>query len=178
MVQQLRLYASNARDAASIPGRVTKIPHAAQCGQKSKKREGKNPTIIDSKTLIVQRDISGGKMQCFPKWDSNRPHWQKALCLWNDPHVYLSIYPSFFPLIFPLALFSFCSCHHIFQKWRHYMKRSQHCRLPSWRPARFDVLLPQVLCPGASFKEREEDAGYSAAVKTKHSVSHYFCLLT
>ena len=34
VVQWLRLHAANAGDLGSIPGQGTKIPHAAQCGQK------------------------------------------------------------------------------------------------------------------------------------------------
>ena len=37
VVQWLRLCASTAGDAVSIPGQGTKIPHAEQCGQKKKK---------------------------------------------------------------------------------------------------------------------------------------------
>ena len=33
VVQQLRLHAFGAGDVGSIPGRGTKIPHAAQCSQ-------------------------------------------------------------------------------------------------------------------------------------------------
>ena len=36
-VQRLRLCASTAGSAGSIPGRGTKVPHAAWCGQKVKK---------------------------------------------------------------------------------------------------------------------------------------------
>ena len=36
VVQWLRLCASNAGGADSIPGRGTKIPHAMQCGKKKK----------------------------------------------------------------------------------------------------------------------------------------------
>lgn len=58
----------------------------------------------------------GKKLPSFPKWDSNRPQWREAMCLWNDYHVYLFIYPSLFPLIFLPALFPFCSCHHLVRK--------------------------------------------------------------
>ena len=37
VVQWLGLSAFTAKGAGSIPGRGTKIPHAAQCGQKNKK---------------------------------------------------------------------------------------------------------------------------------------------
>ena len=37
-VQWLRCYASNTGGAGSIPVWGTKIPHAARCGQKKKKR--------------------------------------------------------------------------------------------------------------------------------------------
>lgn len=58
------------------------------------------------------------------------------------------------------------------------MKRRQHHGLPSWMPGGLDVLLSQVLFSGASFLEREEEPGHSAAVENKHFVSPYFCLLT
>ena len=61
MVQQLRLHASNARNAVSIPGRVTKIPHAAQCGQKSKKREGKKPNHYLTPKPELYKEISQGE---------------------------------------------------------------------------------------------------------------------
>ena len=38
-VQWLRLLASTTGGAGSIPGWGTKIPHAAQCGQKEKKKK-------------------------------------------------------------------------------------------------------------------------------------------
>ena len=38
LVQWLRLYTSNAEAVGSIPGQETKIPHAAWCGQKKKKK--------------------------------------------------------------------------------------------------------------------------------------------
>ena len=39
-VQWLRLYTSSAEGAGSIPGRGTKIPHAAWHGQKNKNKNG------------------------------------------------------------------------------------------------------------------------------------------
>ena len=41
MVQWLRLRASTAGGAVSIPGRGTKIPNATQCGQKNLKIKNK-----------------------------------------------------------------------------------------------------------------------------------------
>ena len=51
MVQWLRLRASNAGRAGSIPGRETKIPHAAQHGQKKKKEKRKKR---ERKTTDIQ----------------------------------------------------------------------------------------------------------------------------
>ena len=42
MVQWLRLHASNPRGVGSIPGRGTKIPHAAWRGQENVKKKRKN----------------------------------------------------------------------------------------------------------------------------------------
>ena len=47
MVQGLRLCASNAGDAGSIPGQETKIPHATQRSQKVKK----------NKKMKIKKDI-------------------------------------------------------------------------------------------------------------------------
>ena len=41
MVQWLRLHAANAGGTGSIPGGGTKIPHAAWCGQKVKKKKSR-----------------------------------------------------------------------------------------------------------------------------------------
>ena len=42
VVQWLRLHTFSARGVGSIHGQGIKIPHAAQCGQKKKKKEFKN----------------------------------------------------------------------------------------------------------------------------------------
>ena len=49
-VQWLGLHASNAGGVGSVPGRGTKIPHAAQHGQKFilKKTTQLNPMIVES----------------------------------------------------------------------------------------------------------------------------------
>ena len=45
-VQWLRLYSSTAEGAGWIPGQRTKIPQAAQCGQKIKRKIFKKPQEI------------------------------------------------------------------------------------------------------------------------------------
>ena len=42
-VQWLRLHASIAEGMGSIPGRGPKIPHATQCGKKTKKQKKTTP---------------------------------------------------------------------------------------------------------------------------------------
>ena len=54
----LRLHASNAGGAGSIPGRGTKIPHAVWCGQK-KNNNNNNLNFLHSKGIkIPTRKIS------------------------------------------------------------------------------------------------------------------------
>ena len=51
-VQWLRLCASSAGGAGSIPGRGTKIPHAVQHGQILKSNKNKNKNIFFDKTFF------------------------------------------------------------------------------------------------------------------------------
>ena len=53
VVQWLKLHASNARDVGSISGRGTKIPHAAQRGQKIKKKKIIVNTISQCKNRSI-----------------------------------------------------------------------------------------------------------------------------
>ena len=53
-VQRLRLCASNAGDAGSIPGQGTKIPHAVWCGQKKKKKDVKYNLNIFQFNIILK----------------------------------------------------------------------------------------------------------------------------
>ena len=57
-VQWLRLHASTAGGMGSIPGRGTKIPHAARCGQKrscrEEEREGMQKMVYGPRMLEGQ----------------------------------------------------------------------------------------------------------------------------
>ena len=49
VVQRLRLRASSAGDAGSIPGRGTKIPHAARHGQNKKLKTSVHQSLLSRK---------------------------------------------------------------------------------------------------------------------------------
>ena len=83
MVQWLRFSASTAGGTSSIPGRGTKIPHAAQCSQKKKKTGGTGIGIHQKfsprggfapsgdtgqclETFLVVKTDGGGRWGCVP----------------------------------------------------------------------------------------------------------------
>ena len=53
MVQKLRLHASNAEDAGSIPGWGTKIPHAALHVQKEESGDPDGPGRLGGAKIIL-----------------------------------------------------------------------------------------------------------------------------
>ena len=56
VVQWLRLHASITRGTGSIPGRGTKIPHAAHCGKKKvqlNKKNTKQPNFFNGQKILT-----------------------------------------------------------------------------------------------------------------------------
>ena len=83
VVQWLRLCASNAGGAGSIPGQGTKIPHASWHGQKLKKKKknrlkGRNRKTSWEAVAIIQAKDSSGWV-----WAGNNGGDEKWLkCAW------------------------------------------------------------------------------------------------
>ena len=63
VVQWLRLHAANAGGTGSIPGGGTKIPHAAWCGQKVKKKKKVGRDLENKFMAAGQGQGRGGRIE-------------------------------------------------------------------------------------------------------------------